>query len=181
MSETYEMSNKMNEILNPQHSISRSPSPAPLISLPAATEQQLSPQDLQDWINIPDLTSHDLTYIDERRHVSVPADEQARGEQLIYARIFQDWLVFPTSSQLLVHGNYYNGGSRLISGLSLFSSSFAKALAEKTPRFLRLMFFCGLHEDSLMDDHTGGRALIQTFICQLLCQYDFGEAGVAGS
>lgn len=35
--------------------------------------------------------------------------------------------------------------------------------------------FCGLHTNSFTDQYTGGRAVIQNFICQLLCQYDFDK------
>ncbi|KAF3768064.1 hypothetical protein M406DRAFT_224869, partial [Cryphonectria parasitica EP155] len=36
-------------------------------------------------------------------------------------------------------------------------------------------FFCGLHVDAITDRYTGGFAMIRSFICQLLCQFDFGE------
>ncbi|KAJ4325079.1 hypothetical protein N0V84_003622 [Fusarium piperis] len=45
--------------------------------------------------------------------------------------------------------------------------------------FLHLMFFCGLHEDPFTDDYIGGRAMIESFICQLLCQYDFSATAPA--
>lgn len=110
----------------------------------------------------------------ERRDTRVPADEQARAQQLIQNRQFQDWLLSPTSSQLLVHGDYT--GKQPFSGLSLLCASFIDALAARDSRFLYVVFFCGLHEDPLTDDYTGGRAIIESFICQLLCQYDFGAA-----
>lgn len=49
------------------------------------------------------------------------------------------------------------------------------SLAGKAPHIIRLAFFCGLHTDSAVDDHAGGRAIILSFICQLLCQFDFEE------
>ena len=110
--------------------------------------------------------------IDERRKVWVPANEQASAEHVIQARQFQEWLVSPNSTQLLIHGNYDR--ERLVSGLSLFCTSFVRALAERGPRFIHLVFFCGLHVDADVDDHAGPRAIIQIFICQLLCQFDFG-------
>ncbi len=142
-----------------------------------AAERHVSPQELLDWIDIPDLASQDLEDLEEKRQVRVPADERARAEQLIQARQFQEWLVCPTSSQLLIHGNY--DGKRLLSGLSLFCASFIEALAERAPRFLHLVFFCGLHEDPMVEDYTGGQAMIQSFTCQLLCQFDFGAGAPA--
>lgn len=60
------------------------------------------------------------------------------------------------------------------SGLSLFCASLAGSLAERAPRFLRVLFFCGLHVDPpAINGHSGGRAMVESFICQLLCQYDF--------
>lgn len=156
-------------LMNIMHS--RSPSPAPP-AYSIAAEQLVSPQELLDWINIPDLASQDVSIINEKRQVQVPPEEQARAEHLIQTKQFQDWLVTPNSSQLLIHGNY--NGQRLTSGLSLFCTSFIEALTDRAPRFIHLMFFCGLHEDPLVDDHTGGYAIIKSFICQLLCQFDFG-------
>ena len=140
--------------------------------LPA--EQHVSPQRLLGWINIPNLEFHDMEKIDERRQVWVPAEEQASAEHLLQARQFREWLVSPKSTQLLIHGNY--DSKRLVSGLSLFCTSFVRALQERAPRFIHLIFFCGLHVDSDVDSYVGARAMIQTFICQLLCQFDFGSA-----
>lgn len=135
--------------------------------------RHIEPQELLDWIDIPDVTSTDLERINERRQTLVPGNEQARAEQLIRSSQFKGWMVSGTSSQLLVHGDYE--GQRYVSGLSLFCSSFVQSLTAKAPlpRFITLIFFCGLHTDRFTDKHTGGRAIIQNFICQLLCQFDF--------
>ncbi|KAK0719490.1 hypothetical protein B0H67DRAFT_551839 [Lasiosphaeris hirsuta] len=149
---------------------SRAPSPIPQADL-TAVPQCISSQALLDWIDIPDLATQDMAYIEERRRVRVPAHEQARAEQLIRTRQIKEWLASPSSTQLLVHGNYR--GKRHMSGLSLFCLTLAQSLADRAPRFLHLVFFCGLHTDSFTDDYTGGRAIIQSFIGQLLCQYNF--------
>ncbi|OAF59906.1 hypothetical protein VC83_03008 [Pseudogymnoascus destructans] len=80
------------------------------------------------------------------------------------------------SSQLLVHGKYDD--QRYVSGLSLFCSSFAQSLEARAPRFTPLIF-CRLHTDPDTDRHTGGRTIIQNFICQLLCQFDFDTRSFA--
>ena len=142
----------------------------------ALDEQHVSPQELLNWVNIPNLAAQDMKSIDEKRHVRVPTDEQARAEHLIQAGQFQEWLTSPDSTQLLVHGNYE--GRRLMSGLSLFCTSFVRALTERAPRFIHLVFFCGMHEDPDADKHAGPLAIIQSFICQLLCQFDFGLTAI---
>ena len=141
-------------------------------------EQYTEPQELLDWIGIPDAASDDRKRINERRQVWVPSKEQARAEQLIRSIQFKDWMVTGTSSQLLVHGEYE--GQRSVSGLSLFCSSLVQSLEARAPRCIPLIFFCGLHTDHFTDRHTGGRAIIQNFICQLLCQFDFDTRLLAG-
>lgn len=149
---------------------SRSTSPAPPIEADA-TERHITPQELLDWIDTPDLAFHDLERITERSRVLVPIYEQARAEQLVQARQVKEWIASPTSAQLLVHGAYES--RRYVSGLSLFCSSLVRSLADRAPRFIPLIFFCGLHVDDRTDEYTGGLAIIQSLICQLICQYDF--------
>ncbi|KAF8853903.1 hypothetical protein BDZ45DRAFT_62075 [Acephala macrosclerotiorum] len=153
-----------------------SPNPPPYDSVSVnAVERSrhIEPQELLDWIDIPDVASADLERLNERRQTWVLGNEQARAEQLVRSSQFKDWMVSGASSQLLVHGDYE--GQRYVSGLSLFCSSFVQSLAAKAPlpHFIPLIFFCGLHTDRYTDKHTGGRAIIQNFICQLLCQFDF--------
>lgn len=146
-------------------------------SAPAPNVQHLmDPSDLLGCIGIADILSEDFQHLSEKRKVAVPAPEQARAEQLIRTSQIREWLTSPTSSQLLVHGNYDRRA--YISGLSLFCMSLANTLAERVPRFIPLVFFCGLHTEPLQDAHTGGRALIQSFIRQLLCQYDFNGGNI---
>lgn len=147
-----------------------SPNPPPYDDI-VEPQQYVEPQELLDWIDIPDAASDDRQYISERGCIWVPSIEQARAEQLIQSSRFRDWMVEGKSSQLLVHGNYE--GQRYISGLSLFCLSFVQSLLARNPQFIPLIFFCGLHVDAPIDQHTGGRAIIQNFICQLMCLFDF--------
>jgi hypothetical protein len=137
----------------------------------------VDPNDLVRYIGISDILSKDFQHLSEKRTVAVPAPEQARAEQLIRTSQIREWLTSPTSSQLLVHGNYDRRA--YISGLSLFCMSLAQTLAERVPRFIPLVFFCGLHTEPLQEAHTGGRAIIQSFIRQLLCQYDFNGGNIS--
>lgn len=146
-------------------------------STPAQNVHHLmNPEDLVGCIEIPDVLSKDFQHLAERRKVAVTEPEQARAEQLIRTRLLREWLTSPTSSQLLVHGNYDRRA--YISGLSLFCMSLANTLAERVPRFIPLVFFCGLHTEPLQDAHTGGRALIRSFIRQLLGHYDFNGGNI---
>ncbi|KAF5708568.1 hypothetical protein FMUND_10587 [Fusarium mundagurra] len=156
---------------------SRSCSPIPPMA-PVDFGQCINPQDLLDWINIPDLTVRDMEHINRTRHVRVPAIEQAHAEQLVHTAQLKEWLVSPRSSQLLVHGNY--DIRRRVSGLTLLCASLVDSLRSNSLRCIHLVFYCGLHDNRDVDQHTGGRAIIQSFICQLLCQYDFSTSISAG-
>ncbi|KAM0544547.1 hypothetical protein ACHAPJ_011764 [Fusarium lateritium] len=184
MSGKYEMSNGMQMVLDGMaisqsklEELSRKQEESEQVSPPGdsvVVEQYIDPQDLLDWINIPDLALGDMKHIRQVRQVRVPEIEQARAEQLVQTTRMRDWLVSPHSSQLLVHGNY--DPRRQISGLTLLCTSLADSIAERAPQSLHLVFFCGLHVDSATDEFTGGHAMIQSFICQLLCQYDFSTS-----
>ncbi|OQV08649.1 hypothetical protein CLAIMM_12882 [Cladophialophora immunda] len=147
-----------------------SPIPPPYESV---AESHIDPQDLLDWIEIPNVVEYDLKIINEKRQTRVPMNEQARAEQLIQARQLKEWVVSPESTQLLVHGEYE--GKQDISGLSLLCSYLAQSLVARAPLYIPLLFFCGLHTDRNVDDYTGGLAMVQSFICQLLCQFDFDK------
>ncbi|KAL1857622.1 hypothetical protein Daus18300_010262 [Diaporthe australafricana] len=136
----------------------------------------LTPNELLTCIGIPEILAKDLQHLAEKRKIQVSTQEQARAEQLIRTSEIREWLTGPTSSQLLVHGNYDRRA--YISGLSLFCMSLTHTLAERAPRFIPLTFFCGIHTEPLRDAHTGGRALIQSFIHQLLCQFDFNSGSI---
>ncbi|KIW97210.1 uncharacterized protein Z519_02602 [Cladophialophora bantiana CBS 173.52] len=163
---------KLNFLHVAVQSISRpaSPNPPPYES---AAERHMDPQDLLDWINIPNVADYDLKFINEKRQIRVPMNEQARAEQLIQARQLKDWMVCPTSSQLLIHGDYQ--GKQDMSGISLFCSSPAQSLVARVPQYIPLVFCCGLRTDRTVGDYTGDLAIIQNFICQLLCQFDFDK------
>ncbi|KAL5590948.1 hypothetical protein FOBRF1_014505 [Fusarium oxysporum] len=140
---------------------------------PVTVEQRINPQELLDWINIPDLLVEDKEIINRTRHIRVPAVERARAEQLVNTGQLREWLVSPHSTQLLIHGNY--DIRCRVSGLTLLCTSLADSLADRAPNCLYLLFYCGLHDNFEYDEYTGGRAVIQSFICQLLCQYDFSN------
>ncbi|RBA09065.1 hypothetical protein FPRO05_07345 [Fusarium proliferatum] len=179
MSGKYETSNGLHMVLDPSemermaYNNSRPCSPIPPMAR-VNFGQYVNPQDLLDWIDIRDLRRRDLERINRARHVRVPAIEQAHAEQLVHTAQLKEWLVSPRSSQLLVHGNF--DSRRRVSGLTLLCASLADSLGSNPLRCIHLVFYCGLHDNCAEDEHTGGRAIIQSFICQLLCQYDFSTS-----
>ncbi|POS77681.1 hypothetical protein DHEL01_v203936 [Diaporthe helianthi] len=123
---------------------------------------------IADCISTPSILS-DLRRLRVNRENAVAPLERVRAEQLIRTPEFQTWIQSPASSQLLVDGYY--PGHRGPSGLSFVCLSLADILARHSDRFIPLAFFCGLHTDHESDlPHlqAGGRALIRSFIYQLL-------------
>ncbi|KAG8156891.1 hypothetical protein KVR01_013304 [Diaporthe batatas] len=120
----------------------------------------------------------DVQRLTESRETAMTGPERAHAEQLVRKYQFRQWLESPTSSQLVVHGNYRPGGSA--SGLSFVCLSLANKLSEYGNHFIPLMFFCGMNKDDDGGVRTGGRALIRSFIYQLLGHACFrGSPGVA--
>lgn len=148
------------------------PQPWPQVCSSNDFQRSITSEDLLEWIQIPDILVQDLQKIVDRRKVRVTEREQARAEQLNRTQQIREWLTAPTSRQLLVHGNYDRGA--YISGLTIFCMSLTTTLAERNSRFIPLTFFCGLHAEQMGDPYAGGRAIIQSFIGQLLQQFDFG-------
>lgn len=149
------------------------PQPWPQIGSSTGFQRSITPEDLLELIAVPDLLGQDLQRIVDRRKVQVPEREQARAEQLIRTGQLREWLTAPTSTQLLVHGNFDRRA--YISGLTIFCMSLTATLSERDSRFIPLTFFCGLHAEHMSDTHTGGRAIMQSFIGQLLQQFEFGS------
>ncbi|KAF5529690.1 hypothetical protein FMEXI_14001 [Fusarium mexicanum] len=175
MSGKYQMSNGLQMVLDSTHidiGYSRPCSPLPHIE-PVIMERLISPQELLDCIDIPDLLVTDKEIIHRARYIRVPPMERARAEQLVNTSQLREWLVSPHSAQLLIHGDY--DIRCRVSGLTLFCTSLADTLAAGAPNCLCLVFYCGLHDSLENDEYAGGRTIIQSFICQLLCQYDFNN------
>jgi hypothetical protein len=167
----------------------RVPSPAPpthlyMITTSPAEMGGTATEDILEWIAIPNLAEENLEFVATHSHIDVSDAEQGRAEQLVTSRQLQQWLSTPASSQLLIHGNYDD--LRPVSGLSLLCASLALNLDSRNDaRLIRLLFFCGLnagHDDNDGDSGShddpfvplvGGRAIIASFICQLLGAFEF--------
>ncbi|TLS26548.1 hypothetical protein PpBr36_05492 [Pyricularia pennisetigena] len=143
--------------------------PPPPIRWPAVSTSGalVTSEQLLGLMNIPNWSAIDLHAIEERRNDLIPKEQQAKAEHIINTTEFRRWLTSAASSQLLVHGNF---DPRPMSGTTHFCATLIRHIAEH-PRHISLNFFCGQHLEP--DSHAGGRAMIQTFICQLLSQYNF--------
>ncbi|RFU34145.1 hypothetical protein B7463_g2238, partial [Scytalidium lignicola] len=129
--------------------------------LPPVALWSISRQELWAILNIGRLEEDDLAFVDGRR-ARLPSDERARAEQIVQCHEFKEWILFPTSIKLLVHGNFKD--RHYVSALSLFCSSLYRNLQEASPRFVPLIFFCSRH----VSPGDGGRTMIKSLIAQLL-------------
>ena len=117
----------------------------------------------------------DMEYVRNHRP-DIPAKDRQRAEGLVKATQFRQWLVAPTSQQLLIHGDLQ--GSSGVSGLFVLCLMLVKAL-RNSPRFRSVVFFCGRHMDE-QDVNAGGPGLIRSLTAQLLCQQSF-DTGILDS
>ncbi|KAK4448914.1 hypothetical protein QBC34DRAFT_100872 [Podospora aff. communis PSN243] len=160
-------------------------------------------EDLWAMLNMYDIDIEDMDDI-EKQQGHLDAQERARAEQIVHTQIFQDWIVSPESSKLMIHGNFSSGCMMETSSLSVFCTALARAFRSRQ-RYLALVWFCGRHMgsndsdessdglDDLDDDssdeyhhchffHRDGpgikagtlRKMVRSLIAQLLSDHDFG-------
>lgn len=177
------------------------PPPSALQSLPQPETPYIDQDELWILLDIDDVDMADMEGI-EKKGNRLPHQAWARAEQIVHDRMFQGWIVSPTSSKLMIYGNYW-GLMMETSALSLFCTTLTKAFRARK-RCLCLVWFCGLHlgrghesdldssdsegssDDSLdlgcdeEDDYGPGtrqdviKRMMRSLIAQLLCDYDFG-------
>ncbi|RMJ07753.1 hypothetical protein CDV36_012649 [Fusarium kuroshium] len=158
-----------------QRSVSPMPDTTSAWQPPPNTRYYISPEELWRLLSVPSLEVEDSEFVNSRAGL-LPSDERAQTEQLVKCRQFLEWAVSPTSTRLLVHGDFE--GRPYVSALSLFCVTLFESLKESPSRFIPLIFFCGLHVNALTDPHAGGRALIKCFISQLLRQRPFDTSAL---
>ncbi|OTA08542.1 hypothetical protein A9Z42_0002450 [Trichoderma parareesei] len=121
-------------------------------------------------LNIPlDLDSVDLQAVKEYSY-RLPRKYHARAVQVTQTREFRQWIVTPTSTRLLIHGDFSPHGpdSHRVSPLSFFCFLLVHMLRARE-RYITLVFFCGVHVEE-EDSNVGGAAIMRSFIAQLLQQ-----------
>ncbi|KAK4196074.1 hypothetical protein QBC40DRAFT_268756 [Triangularia verruculosa] len=100
--------------------------------------------DLWALLRVPyDIEIADADDIEEKRE-HLAAVDRARMEQIVHTQKFQQWIISPDSTKLLIHGNLSPVRSMETSSLSLFCATLAKAFRSR-PRYLCLVWFCGRH------------------------------------
>ncbi|KAI1129504.1 hypothetical protein F5Y10DRAFT_264043 [Nemania abortiva] len=135
---------------------------------------------LEMILDIPELDIQDMRQIEAEASKMDP-DQRAQAEDIVKTQQFKGWVISPTSSKLLVHGNF-SGLPIYSSALSLFCISLTTHIRDRE-RFYSLVFFCGLHlhqSENSEESHVGGRAMIKSLIAQLLRQYEFNTRSMPG-
>lgn len=87
---------------------------------------------------------------------------------MVQTELFVQWMRSLRPAKLLIQGDFR--GSRTVSPLSSLTATLTEAARADATRFVTLVFFCACHADQEQDSFTGGRALIQALISQLLQQ-----------
>ncbi|KAI1365429.1 hypothetical protein F5Y08DRAFT_304071 [Xylaria arbuscula] len=144
----------------------------PNIDLTSHNQFEVQQDDLWDILNGFSFEEEDMKSIMEKQE-RIFQYEKATTQGLVGTPRFRDWMVSPTSRELLVQGNHT--GDREISALSVFCSSFAAAVRGR-PKYISLIHFCGFHADLTSDADAGAYGMIMSFIAQLLWQWDFDTA-----
>lgn len=163
---------------------------------------------LWQLLHISDIDIADMDLISAKEQL-LPRGDVARAQQIVHDThsLFESWLVSPTSTRLLVHGNF-SGLMLQTSALSSFCATLTKAFRARK-RYLCLVWFCGRHlgsgsshseaddDDSDTDDDASSgsedgygdfysdetrlqplKAMLRSLIAQLLCDHDFGSGNL---
>lgn len=85
----------------------------------------------------------EIEEIEDRGESIVSERDQARAQHLADSGDFRGWLTREESGCLLVHGDFSQASQ--VSGLSLFCCSLRRVFMDHEPRFIPLVFFCGMH------------------------------------
>ncbi|RDL40430.1 uncharacterized protein BP5553_00409 [Venustampulla echinocandica] len=148
---------------------------------PASQTSAVNEDGLLSLLDIPNIDLADLERIEKRGQL-LSMQERGRAEQIVHNQKFQTWLVSPTSTMLLTHGNFH--GLQDTSALSLFCVTLIRAFRAR-PRFVTLVWFCGLHlsvndSDADSEDYSDEECglsmmeqMLKSLVVQLLCQYSF--------
>jgi hypothetical protein len=122
-------------------------------------------EDLVGFLNTAGLDEVDLEYILGSRE-AVTSGGQDRTENILKSTKFRDWLVIPSSQELLIHGN---SDPQPISPLSFFCAMLVQNL-RGVDRYWSVAFCCGCHP---YEDLGGARTMIMSLIGQLLGKRPF--------
>ncbi|KAJ2989594.1 hypothetical protein NUW58_g3394 [Xylaria curta] len=178
--------NLLNRILGVLSDLEKKQCPySPLPSRPITPSSRLladqgyspwTPGELWSHLRTPDLDDDDLQRI-LHNVGEIILEDRGRAEQVISTPHFHDWATSPSSTKLLVHGDFDStaAANRGMSPFSMLCAIMVKALRLSLAEgeIISLVFFCGCH---LVDDvYRGGRAMIRSLLAQLLRQFPAGS------
>ncbi|KAF4462568.1 hypothetical protein FALBO_10622 [Fusarium albosuccineum] len=173
-----ERARQENLYLRVENGILRATSPLPQIqSTPAPSQPAMGWYISQDTLR--QLLGHDNIDLTDMEFVAskkeqLPEKQRVRTEQIINTQLFQSWMVSPYSAKLLIHWDTQPPKTIAgISPLSVFAMTITHLLRSKD-RFISALWICGCHADATQPRAgIGGRAMVTSFINQLLRQHIF--------
>lgn len=118
-------------------------------------------------LSVPDISGADLQEVKELGSTLSQRDKR-KADQVLQMEIFTQWMRSLKPAKLLIHGVFR--GSRTVSPLSLLTATLTETVRADQTHFVSLVFFVGRHTDQDEDTFSGGKALIQSLISQLLQQ-----------
>lgn len=143
------------------------PLPSPINTAAAPIYPTWTAQTLVQLLSVPDISDSDLQEVKELGSTLSQRDKR-KADQVLQMDIFTQWMRSLKPAKLLIHGVFR--GSRTVSPLSLLTATLTETVRTDQIQFVSLVFFGGRHSDRDEDAFSGGEALIQSFIYQLLQQ-----------
>lgn len=134
-------------------------------------ESLINERELLEFLNMRGLDDADVEYIMQLQG-PLTSGRQNPSDRIMKSIQFNQWLVKPSSQELLIHGN---SDPKPVSPMSFFCGMLVRSL-RGVSRFHTLSFFCGRHPE---EDYGGGRTMIMSLLAQLLQQrhFDLGFIG----
>lgn len=124
-------------------------------------------QTLLQLLGVPDVSASDLVKVNDLAN-TLSQKAKRKADRVVQTESFGRWMKSLKPAKLLIQGDFR--GSRTVSPLSLLTANLTEVARADPSRFVTLVFFCACHLDPEEDAFTGGRALIQSLISQLLLQ-----------
>lgn len=143
------------------------PIPTPLNTPATLIYPTWTAQTLVQLLSVTNISDSDLQEVKELGSTISQRDKR-KADQVLQMNIFTHWMRSLKPAKLLIHGVFR--GSRTVSPLSLLTATLIETVRTDQINFVSLVFFGGSHPDRDEDAFSGGKALIQSLISQLLQQ-----------
>lgn len=143
------------------------PLPSPINTPATSIYPAWTAQTLVQLLGVPGSSDSDLQEVKDLANTLSQRDKR-KADQVLQMEIFTQWMQSLQPAKLLIHGVFR--GSRTVSPLSLLTATLTETVRTDQIHFVSLVFFVGRHTDRDEDIFSGGKALIQSLISQLLQQ-----------